>query len=787
MSPRLRRVAFLLLPLTVLLVVASFQFGDDASDFAPLPASPSPPPPRTRPLVADLTGAPAAPPLPTSFSSSAYSAPRSSPPSAADADAADAADAAASSGDGLHHLFSERGSTLRLAGRHDVPMFAVPSSTLGAGRNFPHTRRVVSIYGGCLVVVGAKFFEVRPLLAKLKDNAAGAHTTGGCARACRALEGCTAYTFGYRGNRCTLYAAQATLVDGVAGLAARGGVRAAAASPAAGSSSSSTELLEVDEHFDSGVCDPAAPAAAFVEAAAASDEPPFDPSLATAGGPLPYLCRPNVSDHAAWRQRVGAIPAAYAPAARFQPQLPEALLPTWYCDKLANPTTPYALPQKGSGPEGAAAAFVVGLYSGESLLYTRASACADTWLTGLPEENKFVFTAVDEKAAYGLPDNSMAGLNVPLGRFDPASLTLERERSNAQRLQLHGLYAMYTANKEKDWFVIVGDDTYIDVDFMTRGLERYDPAEPLWLAPYGYREVEGRSDGWKWILRTPRHRDFLANLSADADYYEAGARTASQWTQRHAPLASESTLGRPPRVFEWTTGATAWVLSRTAAKLFAENLSTFLKTFDVDAVCYCPDLLTGLMLSLLGLRITSFPHLSMHPYAVDSKDVDFSKVDEVALYHYVQPARMVSLHQRAVHAKIDRLLAHGRLSRVAEYAAQLGAQHQEARARRSSQVFQMYRVLHASAGSDDAVRARSDRHFPEPPLSPPVVPAAGGTAPERAQYVRGLRAFVDRHFEELRRWQSLVASSAARLKKHSVAMYDIPAAVAEADDSGAQR
>ena len=761
MSPRLRRVALLLLPFTVVLVVASLQFGEDASDFAPPSASPAPPPPRTRPLVADLTGVPAA-------------APSSSPSSAAAA--------AASSGDGLHHLFSERGSTLRLAGRHDVPMFAVPSSTLGAGRNFPHTRRVVSIYEGCLVVVGAKFFEVRPLLATLRDNAAGAHTTGGCARACRAQEGCTAYTFGYRGNRCTLYAAQATLMDGVASLAARGGVRAASAA------SSSTELLEVDEHFDSGVCDPAAAAAAaFTDAppAAAADEP-FDPSLATAGGPLPYLCRPNVSDHAAWRQRVGTIPAAYAPAARFQPPLPEALLPTWYCDKLANPTTPYALPQKGSGPQGAAAAFVVGLYSGESLLYSRASACADTWLTGLPEENKFVFTAVDEREAYGLQDNSMEGLNVPLARFDPASLTLGRERGNAQRLQLHGLYALYTANKEKDWFVIVGDDTYIDVDFMTRGLERYDPAEPLWLAPYGYREVEGRSDGWKWILRSQRHRDFLANLSADADYYEPHARTASQWTQRHAPLAAEAALGRPPRVFEWTTGSTAWVLSRTAAKLFAENLSTFLKTFDIDGVCYCPDLLTGLMLSLLGLRITSFPHLSMHPYAVDSKDVDFSKVDEVALYHYVQPARMVSLHQRAVHAKIDRLLAHGRFSRLAEYAAQLGAQHQEARARRSSQVFQIYRVLHASAGSDDAVRARSDRHFPEPSLSLPVVPAAGGTPPERAHFVTGLRAFVDRHFEELRRWQSLVATSAARLKKHSVAMYDIPV-VAEADGSGAQQ
>jgi len=65
--------------------------------------------------------------------------------------------------------------------------------------------------------------------------------------------------------------------------------------------------------------------------------------------------------------------------------------------------------------------------------------------------------------------------------------------------------------------------------------------------------------------------------------------------------------GKEKKQFEWYTGAIGWFLSNSVMKAYAENVDKFMTENNIRKICYCPDKITGMILSLLGYHITIFP------------------------------------------------------------------------------------------------------------------------------------------------------------------------------------
>ncbi|KAJ9465081.1 hypothetical protein DIPPA_26088 [Diplonema papillatum] len=562
---------------------------------------------------------------------------------------------------------------------------------------------------GCTVLRGKTFASPGRPAAQSKQATAGL-----CAFACAEADGCAAFRFQYWDSLCLLYTAKPS-------------------------------DLRDDRLQDAGVdCVPADPSKpddpwkGFSRVKAARKQfdaewggsPRARPKAGLAPVTESYLCPPAVSDHAAWRERLKTLNFNWAPAAQFNPPIPEALGPTWYCDKLYNDLSPYR-PLSGLYSH---QDLVVGLYSGESLLYSRAAICEDTWLQELP--HKYIYTAANESRSFGVPENTLSV--VPLWHAHD-SLRPRNERTNAQLLQLHGLADMYRRHPEAHWFLIVGDDTYVNSDEMLKGLEEYDSEEMLWLAPYGYRETRGKSDAWKWL-------DKVISVDKLEGYYP------KFWRERHN------------LEFEWTSGGSSWILSRPAAQLYAENIDAFLKRVPANRVCYCPDVITGLLLSMLGLRITQINHMQFNANAVDSKLIDFSspRHDKVPLYHYVQPGRMIALDERLQHAKLDRLINLDDAASLLSFGRAFAGRHEAAKRRRLLQLQQL---------QDVAGGAREPLRLAEPAEYPEVLKPLEG---DLAGYVAQLRQLLAAHFASLRAWQQQILKAATATKKYRVAAYDIP-------------
>ena len=474
-----------------------------------------------------------------------------------------------------------------------------------------------------------------------------------------------------------------------------------------------------DKKYDSGTCGYIRPG--ITNAPTPPPPPPTAVPEPPNGFPIlveSFLC--SDADYEAWRSRVGLIPCHHSQTASFNPPLAEALSPKWYCDKIGNPMTPYHVPFGRYNEDSLA----IGLYSGESLLYSRAAICEDTWLSSI--KFRMTFTAADERTVFGIDKNTLSVTT--LAAKDPL-IKVENEHTNAQRLQLLGLKELFIKGKSAEWFIIVGDDTYINTDFLLNGLEQYDSKEPLWLARTSYRERLNHSDAWNWIQKVTTTEKLSAAFP--------------DWNQRYENM------------FEWTSGGTAWILSKPAARLYAENVSYFMKFFGskLDLICYCPDLLTGLLLSLLGLKISVFSHMEMHPYAVDSKEVNFASVPEVTLYHYVQPARMISLDERVQHSKLDRLITLRNAKEVLAFAVKFIEMHKSVFTRRRSQIVQL-----GGSVTD---------------ISPPELSnALLDNNPK--QFITNFRSLIAAHFEQLRMLQIEVVKLAKNKNMQHIAQYDIP-------------
>lgn len=236
----------------------------------------------------------------------------------------------------------------------------------------------------------------------------------------------------------------------------------------------------------------------------------------------------------------------------------------------------------------------VGVYTGERVYYSRGAAARDTWLAQIPASVLYGPTSN--------PDVPVQGFGLSPDYLDPRA---------TQRVQLYGLRDLYRQFPNKKWYFIVGCDTYLNVDYALRMLSAYDAEKPYWVSKTAY----------------PRKK-FPALVN-----------------------------GSSALTYTWSSGAWGWFLSQSVAKAFADSVDHFIATTPIDAICYCPDKLTGMLLSLLGYNLTT-----MDPYwgqgydacAVDSKASRAARVPEWSLYHYVTPRKMLAIHHRVMHERLDR-------------------------------------------------------------------------------------------------------------------------------------
>eukprot|EP01062_Namystynia_karyoxenos_P062486 TRINITY_DN55375_c0_g1_i1.p1 TRINITY_DN55375_c0_g1~~TRINITY_DN55375_c0_g1_i1.p1 ORF type:complete len:1124 (+),score=189.98 TRINITY_DN55375_c0_g1_i1:73-3444(+) len=437
----------------------------------------------------------------------------------------------------------------------------------------------------------------------------------------------------------------------------------------------------------------------------------------------PYFCTSNVSDHARWRRDVREHQrtkrCSICGHALYEPLFAPTMEPHWFCSKIKNTVEPLP-PEPRYRPEDV----VVGLYSGEGIVYTRGSACADTWLPWFPHHHIYVST--DENAWGVKPTVPVRSLRDKIKFPEGSRMKWGPEWWNAQPLQLYGLQDMYRQHPDAEWYIISGDDTFLDPEWMLQMLSQYDSTQPLWVASSGYPETAG-VPGYG-----PRKTQTLD--------VEKLKKLYPNW--KTAPK------------FYWAPGSSSWWLSRPAAKMFADALDDFVVHVDTSAVCYCPDLLSGLLLSLLGLRVTGLNvkrRWGVHVYAVDAPEVDYSSLDAVVLYHYMWPRRMYGAAQRAQHAMLDRLQnTPNSQHRLWEFASTLLFQHREALARRRRQVRRLARKAKLKVEPFGGLAA--------PSWLPAEVPGSC------VDLLHSMRTMIDQNYALLRPLQSQVVWLASKAK-----------------------
>jgi hypothetical protein len=278
----------------------------------------------------------------------------------------------------------------------------------------------------------------------------------------------------------------------------------------------------------------------------------------------------------------------------------------YYCDKFPQDSRPFVPPTRYTKND-----LVVGIYTGESVVYSRGMAVMDTWLNDLP--NTVIYTPTPDPT---VPSVGIAGMKPDYEYM-----------MNAQLVQLRGLQDMYRRFPDKKWYYIVGCDTYLNVDNALRMLESYDASQPYWVSKNRF-PVEPFPDD----INTT---DFpLLNITG----------------------ANHS------RGFTWSSGSWGWFLSNSVVKAYVDALDAFLDRYPkhIDIFCYCPDKVTGALLSLLGFDITEMTPDWEKTYdscAVDSRMGFAYKTLDWSLAHFVRPRKMLAMHERMMHEKVDRMYA----------------------------------------------------------------------------------------------------------------------------------
>jgi hypothetical protein len=184
----------------------------------------------------------------------------------------------------------------------------------------------------------------------------------------------------------------------------------------------------------------------------------------------PWFCTPEVSDNQAWRAEAAKkreTKEHFGPDGMQAKWYNLTINPTYWCNKLTNNLEPWTRPTITTDD------VVVGIYTGESLFYSRAVTTRDTWLLNF--KHHYIFSAKSE------PRIPVIGL-LDLPKYK--SLVHDEESENAQWAQLIGLKEMYERSPNQKWYYIVGCDNFIDADNVLRRLEKFDASKPYVLAQY---------------------------------------------------------------------------------------------------------------------------------------------------------------------------------------------------------------------------------------------------------------------------------------------------------------
>merc|ERR1711865_360028 len=119
------------------------------------------------------------------------------------------------------------------------------------------------------------------------------------------------------------------------------------------------------------------------------------------------------------------------------------------------------------------------------------------------------------------------------------------------------------------------------------------------------------------------------------------------------------------------TGAVAYFLNNKAMALFNEHVEYFVETTvnEADLCPNCPDVYTGLLMALLGVKHVGFPPRWHGAFSVAALDHRGPAVTHKEFFanHYVAPRKMIAMHQRATHEKIDRIVNTGNAQAVVDY------------------------------------------------------------------------------------------------------------------------
>lgn len=387
------------------------------------------------------------------------------------------------------------------------------------------------------------------------------------------------------------------------------------------------------------------------------------------------LCPRNISDVSVWLAvrdsmpfypRGGEVRGELYPNASYAHMDTRAgpVGPLWFCDKIATTLEPWIEPSGALD----VADVIVGAFSGPNLHFTRAVATSGTWMTQFP--NAFIYDVESE------PTVPIIGLGERY-RFESGA----HAYAFVQPMQLLAVRDMYLRRPQGKWFWVVGDDVYAVANTMVRMLEQYDAAADLWLVQYG----------------EPSY-----NVPAGFD--------VSAWPNRTAVIDA---LGK----FPWQTGAAGWFISRPVAHKWAVHVERFLSDPALDGNCNCPDVYSGLFLTLLGVAPTVLASEWSHRMSAGSEVSGvFAHVPEPVMWHYIQPRRLIGADQWQEHRKIDR----------------------------------MYNLVARAAQRGDVADARRGIEL----------------------LVRSYRAFADAKFDVLRRWQATIARLAAKTTQQRT--YDIP-------------
>ncbi len=183
-----------------------------------------------------------------------------------------------------------------------------------------------------------------------------------------------------------------------------------------------------------------------------------------------WFCGADNTSH--WRAELVAyvnLPKPRPSAVRVLRGRRPAVTPRYYCDVLPVDTRPWNATLRHP-PRYTPDDLAVGIYTGENIVLSRGLSVLDTWLP----RHSVVYSS---HAVPAVPT---------VGMVEERPISINR---GAHLVQLRGLADLYRRFPDRSWYYIVGDDTYLNVDYALRMLDGYDASKPWWITKAAYPAV----------------------------------------------------------------------------------------------------------------------------------------------------------------------------------------------------------------------------------------------------------------------------------------------------------